>query len=88
MILPILKIHEVLTQQACSSSTLYRNIQSGLCTKPVKLGKRAVGWPGHEINALNAARIAGFSDDEIRKLTIELHTKRKALLVDIIGGVK
>jgi len=47
-------------------------------TKPVSLGGRAVGWPAHEVAALNAARIAGHSDAEIRDLVVKLETARKA----------
>ena len=34
----------------------------------MSLGGRAVGWPAHEVAALNAARIAGKPDAEIRAL--------------------
>jgi prophage regulatory protein len=40
---------------------------------------RAVGWPENEVFVLNAARIAGKSDDEIRQLVIKLETVRKTL---------
>lgn len=51
-----------------------------LWTKPVSLGPRAVGWPAHEIDALNAARISGKTDAQIRELVESLHTKRKELM--------
>lgn len=57
-------------------STIYLRIEQGLFTKPVKLGARAVGWPAREVAAINAARIAGKSDDEIRKLVQRLHAER------------
>jgi len=34
----------------------------------IPLGGRAVGWPAQEVAALNAARIAGKPDAEIREL--------------------
>ena len=64
-------------------STLYLRIAQGLWTEPVKIGERAVAWPVHEIESLNAARIAGKSNEEIRALVIELHAARKTLA----GGV-
>ncbi len=41
------------------------------------LGWWAVGWPAHEAEALNAARIAGKSNDEVRALVVALETARK-----------
>jgi prophage regulatory protein len=42
----------------------------------VKIGARAAGWPASEVQALNAARIAGKSDDEIRELVLKLEAAR------------
>ena len=55
-------------------------IAQGLWTKPVSLGPRAVGWPSNEIEALNAARISGKTDTQIRELVETLHTKRQELM--------
>jgi prophage regulatory protein len=62
-----------------SRSTRYHRIDEGLFPKPVKLGPRSVGWPASEVAAINAARIAGKSDEEIRALVIKLEAARKAL---------
>jgi hypothetical protein len=51
--------------------------QQGLFTHPVQIGLRAVGWPSSEVAALNAARIAGKSDEEIRALVVRLEAARK-----------
>jgi prophage regulatory protein len=66
-----------------SNASIYNLIRDGLWTKPVPIGQRSVGWPDDEVRALNAARIAGKSDDEIRDLVNRLHTKRAALLAVI-----
>ena len=58
-------------------TSLYRMIAQGLWTKPVKLGPRASGWPLHEVEALNAARISGKSPDDIRGLVQNLEAERK-----------
>jgi len=58
-------------------STLYERISNGLWTRPVKLGARASAWPAHEVFALNAARIAGKPDDEIRDLVKRLEADRQ-----------
>jgi len=80
MSLNILRIPAAKNQSGYSRSTIYLRIAQGLWTKPVSLGPRAVGWPSNEVEALNAARISGKTDDEIRELVKSLHTKRKALI--------
>ena len=59
-----------------SSTSVYNAITAGLVTKPVHIGARAVGWPDYEIEAINAARIAGKTDDEIRVLVEHLQGQR------------
>ncbi|WP_439115267.1 helix-turn-helix transcriptional regulator [Hydrogenophaga sp.] len=77
----ILRIPAAKTRSGYSRSTIYLRIAQGLWTKPVRLGPRAVGWPAHEIDALNAARISGKTDAQIRELIESLHIKRKELMV-------
>ena len=62
-----------------SHASIYNAIKAGLFTKPVQIGQRSVGWPDTEIFAINAARIAGQSEAEIRELVIRLHAKRTTL---------
>ena len=62
-----------------SHASIYNAIKAGLFTKPVKIGQRAVGWTSDEVQAINAARIAGQSDAEIRELVKRLHAKRTEL---------
>lgn len=59
------------------SSTSIRNlIREGLWTDPVPIGERSVGWPSDEVEAINTARVAGASADQIRALVQRLHAKR------------
>ena len=74
----ILRRKQVQTRIGLSRSTLYLRIAERTFTKPVALGGRAVGWPAHEVAALNAARIAGKPDAEIRELVEKLEAARKA----------
>ena len=60
-------------------STIYRKIKAGLFTKPVQIGGDRVAWPANEIEAINRARIAGKSDDDIKALVAELEAARVAL---------
>ena len=73
----ILRIPAVKTESGLSRSTIYLRIAQGLWTKPVSLGARAVGWPSDEVAAINAARIAGKTDEEVRVLVVKLEAARK-----------
>ena len=73
----ILRMPDVKIESGLSRSTIYLRVSQGLWTKPVSLGARAVGWPSDEVAALNAARIAGKKDDEIRDLVEKLEAARK-----------
>jgi len=60
-----------------SRSAHYQDIDDGLWTPPVRIGKRTVGWPSDETDRLVAARVAGLSDEEIRQLVRRLLYERK-----------
>lgn len=64
-----------------SHASIYSAIKAGLFTKPVQIGQRSVGWPSDEVQAINAARIAGKSETEIRELVNRLHAKRTELAI-------
>lgn len=74
----ILRRKQVEAATGGSRSTIYLRISQGLFTKPVSLGPRAVGWPAREVAAINAARIAGKSEDDIRRLVQRLEAERRA----------
>lgn len=59
-----------------SHASIYGLIRAGLWTQPVKIGERSSGWPDDEVRAINAARIAGQSNQEIRDLVKQLHARR------------
>ena len=73
----ILRLPAVKSESGLSRSTIYLRISQKLWTKPVSLGARAVGWPSDEVAAINAARIAGKTDEEIRALVARLEAARK-----------
>ena len=77
--LAILRRKQVQAESGYSRSTIYLRIAQGLWPKPVSLGARAVGWPAGEVSAVNAARIAGKSDDDIRALVASLELKRQTI---------
>lgn len=72
----LLRLPAVKGESGLSRSTIYLRIGQGLWTRPVSLGARAVAWPDAEVQALNAARIAGKTDTEIRQLVQRLHERR------------
>ena len=78
MLQTIFRLPTVKSESGYSRSTIYLRMAQGLWTKQVSLGPRCVGWPRHEVSALNAARIAGKTDDEIRALVVSLEAARKA----------
>mgnify|MGYP000034610118 len=78
MVNTILRLPTVKSESGLSRSTIYSRIAQGLFTKQVSLGPRCVGWPRHEIEALNAARIAGKSGEEIRELVAKLEAARQS----------
>ena len=61
-----------------SHASIYNAIRDGVFTMPVQIGQRSVGWPDAEVHAINAARIAGKSDADIRALVDQLHAARCA----------
>ncbi len=73
----ILRLPAIKIETGYSRSTIYLRIEQGLWPKQVRLGPRSVGWPAYEVAAVNAARIAGKSEDEIRALVAKLEVARK-----------
>ncbi len=78
------RLPAVTQQVGKKKSALYEDIGHGLFTPPVAIGARAVAWPDYEVQAINAARIAGMSDDEIREVVANLVEARKAARVEVL----
>jgi prophage regulatory protein len=74
----ILRRKQVEAETGYSRSTLYLRISQGLWPKPVRIGPRAVGWPAAEVAGLNAARISGKSEPDIRALVGKLEADRRS----------
>ena len=71
-----LRLKKVMDVMGISRSTIYLRIKQGLMTPPVKIGERCSAWPNYEISAINAARVAQKSDNEIRELVAQLQRQR------------
>ena len=74
----LLRLPAVKAESGYSRSTIYLRMSQGLWTRPVSLGARAVAWPAGDVTALNAARIAGKTDADIRALVAKLEAARRA----------
>ena len=72
-----LRIPVVLKRRGVSRSAHYADIKGGLFPRPVPIGLRSVAHPDYEVDALNAATIAGRCGDEIRALVLRLEAARK-----------
>lgn len=73
---PLLRRQVVEQATGDSRSTIYRKIKKGLFTHGIEIGGERVAWPANEVEAINKARIAGKSDDEIKALVIKLEAER------------
>ena len=59
-----------------SDASIYNAIRAGLFPVGIKIGQRARGWPANEVAAINAARIAGKSEEDLKALVARLYAKR------------
>ncbi|MGJ7552628.1 helix-turn-helix transcriptional regulator [Variovorax sp. RB3P1] len=75
----LMRVIAVISARGIQKSQHYLDVQNGLYTPPLKIGKHASAWPAREVEILNAARIAGKSDDDIRVLVQQLMAARAAL---------
>lgn len=66
----------VMERTGLSRASVYLHVTKGVLTNPVKIGERSAAWPEAEIAAINAARIAGRSEFEIKTLVRRLHQIR------------
>lgn len=68
----LLKLPEVLNLSAMKPTSVYQQAKAGLFPPPIKLTERSSAWVESEVAAVNAARIAGKSDAEIKQLVNQL----------------
>ena len=73
----LLRLPEVLRRRGRSRSAHYLDIEAGLFPHPVSIGKGSIAWPDYEVSAVNAARVAGKTEEEIRDLVASLEAARK-----------
>jgi prophage regulatory protein len=81
-ILRLLRLPQVLDRRARTRSAHYNDIACGTFTPPVHMGARCSAWPEHEVDAIIRAQIAGASDEDLRKLVMQLLADRAQLQRD------
>lgn len=65
-------------RMACKGpTTIYKEMAEGTFPTPVKIGSRSVAWVVAEVRAVIQARIAGWTDDQIRALVSNLRAARQ-----------
>ncbi|HEU0044211.1 helix-turn-helix transcriptional regulator [Sphingomonas sp.] len=74
----LLRLPAVVERTGLSRASVYLHVHKGVMTPPVKIGDRSAAWPEAEIDAINAARIAGKSELEIQVLVGSLQRQRSA----------
>ncbi len=78
----ILRLPDVRLATGLCTSSVYGRIRAQLLPEPVGLGGSAVGWLASEVAAVNAARAAGHSDDQVRALIFRLKDARAQVARD------
>lgn len=75
----MLRPKAIWTRLGCSRSGGYDKIKKGLLPPLIPLGPKSSALTEDEVEAINAARRAGKSDDEIRRLVRQLIAARKGV---------
>lgn len=68
-----------------SATSVYNLVRNGTFTRPVQIGPKTVGWPEHEVDAINAARVGGIQEEQLKELVRKLHAQRSQLLAAVLA---
>lgn len=72
----ILRLPEIIEMTGYGRSTIYLYIKQGIFPRPVKIGRRAVGWPVDEVRNVMQARIEGKDDLTVTHLIHQMEIAR------------
>jgi prophage regulatory protein len=64
-----------------SHSSIYERIRAGTFPAGVLIGRRSKAWPDYEVESVNAALVAGKSNDQLRQLVSKIHAKRAGVFL-------
>lgn len=62
-----------------ADASVYNAVRAGLFTPGISIGARAKAWPDYEIRALIEARVAGFTQEALKKLVSDLIQARPSV---------
>ena len=77
----LLRPKEIWKRSGKCRTALYNDLAKGLMPPLISIGARAKALPAHEVDAINAARVAGKTEDEIRALVKRLQAARTSTAV-------
>ena len=81
--LPLPQFQQLLTcEEVCrvfkiTRVTLYKHIENGTFTRPMKFGERLSRWLVSDVQKVFDARCAGATADEVRQLVSQIHAERE-----------
>jgi prophage regulatory protein len=75
----IIRLSEVINLMGKSETAIYLDRQKGVFPPSISLGERAKGYIEHEVTAVIVARIQGKTEDELKRIVIDLIAQREAL---------
>ncbi len=84
------KVELIELRSACrawsiSRRTASRWIAAGLAPMPIRNGTHKSVLLSHEVTALVGARLAGWTDDEVRRLVAQLMAKRPMVAAELLA---
>jgi prophage regulatory protein len=78
----------VLAKSGFGSTTLHERVHARLMPAPINLGGSVSAYLSHEIDAVLAARAAGFTDEQVKTIVISLEEKRKDSANQLLQALK
>lgn len=77
----LLKLVDVEKTIGFKKSAIYNLVSDGLFPPPVKFGKSSF-WPDYEVERMVSAIIANTSEEQIKKLVVEITDERKIAAIN------
>ncbi|EJG0321787.1 AlpA family transcriptional regulator [Vibrio parahaemolyticus] len=72
----LLRLPQAVSLTGLSRASFYRQVKDGLLPSQIHIGPNSVAWLSHEIETVIAARICGYSDDEIQLMVKDIIQQR------------
>ena len=79
-----LRLRDLIELDKQSRSTIYSEVSDGTRTKPVRISANCSAWPDFERDETNAAKLAGASKAELRKIVDRLHADRTGSNIEAV----